>query len=103
MGLKSAFRELFGTDSSPEAAQTDRRNEIRDSFLGSKRFLVVLGLLIGLFYFPTLVNSWPLAAIVVAYILGESYTKGKVIDANRQIKHKEVETDVEYEKLAKRP
>lgn len=98
MNIAEAYRALTATTA--EAAATDKRNELKSSFWGSKRFLLVLalGALIVLNLVPLQIFH-DLSLILVAYLIGESAVSGITAWGNTRIKLKEIELDLEYTKL----
>lgn len=89
---------------STEPPVTDKRNQLTDSSIfTSKRFLVLVGSLVGLYYLGALLAPNVLqygTYLVITYIVCDTI-KGSVLAISNAIIHsEEVRQDVEYERLA---
>lgn len=92
------------TSSKPAVeAVTDARNAIKDTgFFTSKRFLVLLAFLCGLWFLHALLSADVVkiaAYVVVAYIVCDTVSKSIIAAGNAWIRVNEVRADVEYEKM----
>ncbi len=98
MSLRSAIANLFAQPA--DLPQTDKRNEVTTSFFSSKRFLIVIafGVLLVLNMLPAALFH-DVALVIIAYILGETVTKSVTVFVNGWIKVREVNTDIDYERL----
>lgn len=99
--IASLHNKLNG---STEPPVTDKRNQLTDSSIfTSKRFLVLAGSLVGLYYLGALLAPNVLqygTYLVITYIVCDT-VKGSVLAISNAIIHsEEVRQDVEYERLA---
>jgi hypothetical protein len=102
MNFGSAFNALFAKPS-VEAAVTDVRNEIKASFFGSKRFVLLLAA-VAFFYLTyailSLVMLEIVAGLVGLYMICETASNITLTKWNGMIKMQEVANDVEYARIA---
>lgn len=64
-------------------------SELKNAKFTSKRVWLMVAAIVGVIMFPTYFNQlgWQLTVLGVAFIIGDSWTAGKTIDANAKIRH----------------
>lgn len=101
MSFGSAISEFFNPKVND--AQTDTRNEIKSTFFGSKRFVLVIAFVAFIFLTYQLLNIEiirMLSYVAMTYIIGESLSHVATTIMNGLIKIHEVKTDVDHSKMA---
>ncbi len=101
MSIRSALAQIINpTTPTAELPQTDKRNEVATSFFSSKRFLIIIafGALLVLNMLPTALFH-DVTLVTIAYLVCETITKTMTLFVNGWIKVREVNTDIDYEKL----
>lgn len=100
MSIRSVLATILSPPT-PDAAQTDKRNEVSTGFFSSKRFLLVIafGVLVALNMLPAALFH-DVTLVLMTYIIGESLTNAFTVAMNGWIKVHEVKTDIAYEQLA---
>ena len=98
--------ELIHRVTSPKPAVeavTDARNAIKDTgFFTSKRFLILLAFLCGLWFLHAVVTADVIrlaAYVVMVYIACDTVSKSVIAVCNAWIKTHEVDADIEYEAM----
>lgn len=63
-------------------------DELKNPKFYSKRVWMLVAAIVGAIFFPSYFTAlgWQLTVIIVAFILGDSYTAGKTIDANARLR-----------------
>ena len=86
-----------------EAPQTDKRNELKSSFFGSKRFILMIAFAAFIFVTYELLNIEILklvAEVAMVYLVCETLSNVATTVMNGLIKLHEIKTDVEHVRLA---
>lgn len=105
MSFAAAFQALF-TKPAAELAATDKRNEIKNSFFGSKRFVLIIALVAFVYLTYSVLNLdliKVVANVAIVYLICETVSNLAVTACNAIIKLHEVKLDIEYDKLPVQP
>jgi hypothetical protein len=101
MSFSNAFKALFEKPAG-ELAATDKRNEVKNSFFGSKRFILIIALIAFIYLTYTVLNLdliKVIANVAIVYIICETVSSLAITVGNIIIKLHEVKLDIEYNKL----
>ena len=101
MSFADAFQALFKKPAA-ELAATDKRNEVKNSFFGSKRFILIIALIAFVYLTYSVLNLELIklvANVAIVYIICETVSHLAVTIGNIIIKLHEVKLDIEYDKL----